>query len=275
MNQKQEKDESRRATQRATDQLYRYLQGRPVVRRKEIVALVGDQSKATELVRWLMESGKALSVRQGVYYLKRPQEWHMDAVLANPLVVAAHVHQKGVLGYHSALTCHGVAYSESSEFQVAVDKSVGRHLKPFEFQNAKFRFYWTDLSFGLTSSVVDDVRVGLFSRERILLEGLTYPDRFFGMGEFLNSVEGFTWLDFGELFELLEYYHKTSTSMRLGWLLERFKDRWSVSESVLRRLEKNRPECTILLIKRKSRGNRLAKRWKLMVPENLDRLSEV
>jgi len=40
--------------------------------------------------------------------------------------------------------------------------------------------------------------------------------------------------------------------MRLGWLLEKNQQKWSVNEPVLKKLEKKRPESRILLIKKKA-----------------------
>ena len=118
------------------------------------------------------------------------------------------------------LKCFGVAHSESNQFQVVLPKSVPRAMKPFKFQNAQYKFYRADLSFGLESSVIDDVRVKHFSKERILLEGLMFPDRFLGINEFLNSIGGFSWIDLDKLMGSIGHYPLTTISMRLGWLLE-------------------------------------------------------
>lgn len=96
------------------------------------------------------------------------------------------MHPKGIIGYHAALSVYGSAYSESRLFQVAVDRSVARAPKPFTFQKASYQFYRSDLSFGVTSSVIEDAKVSHFTRERIVLEGLMLPERFLGMGEFLQ-----------------------------------------------------------------------------------------
>jgi hypothetical protein len=109
----------------------------------------------------------------------------------------------------------------------------------------------------------------------MILEGLTFPDRFLGASEFLKSIEGFSWIDTKKLMDMLNYYPLTSISMRLGWLLEKNQKRWHVSEAILKELEKNRPESRILFVKSKPRGNYLEKRWSLMVPRTVNELSEL
>jgi len=63
--------------------------------------------------------------------------------------------------------------------------------------------------------------------------------------------------------------------MRLGWLIEKNQQKWSVNEPVLKKLEKKRPESRILLIKKKPRGNYLVRRWSLMVPKTLNERGEI
>lgn len=246
-----------------------------IVRWKEIVSLLGDEVKATTVMQWLLKSRKAIAVRKGLYFLKWPNEWLLEEIEVNPLIVAGNLHPNGIIGYHSAFKCYGVAHSESNVFQVALPKSVKRVMKPFNFQQARYEFFRTDLSFGITSSVIDDVRLKHFSRERILLEGLKVPDRFLGIHEFLMSLEGFLWIDFSDLMSILSNYPATTICMRLGWLLESYRERWNVSDSILKILEKNRTESRIYLLKKQTKGNYLVKRWNLMVPKTLEDLSEV
>ncbi len=257
-----------------TEKVLKKFQYKRVVRWKEIANFLQDQVKATTAVQWLMKSGKAISIRKGLYYLKQPNEWLQDELEINPLLIAGHIHPEGMIGYHSALKCYGVSYSESNVFQIALPKSIQRAWKAFSFQKAHYRFYRANLSFGITSSVIEDVRVKHFSRERILLEGLMYPDRFLGMSEFLKSIEGFSWINLEYLFEMVKHYPIKSISMRLGWLLENNKQQWHVTESDLKKLEKNRTESRILLIKNKPKQNYLVKKWSLMVPRTLRDLSE-
>jgi len=258
-----------------TEKILKKFQHKQVVHWKEIASFLGDGIKATTAIQWLLKSGKAIVIKKGVYYLKRPNEWFRDNLEINPLIIAGHIHPNSVIGYHAAMKCYGIAYSESSLFQVALPKFIPRVLKPFKYQNAQYKFYRANLSFGIASSVIDDVRVKHFSRERILLEGLMFPDRFLGISEFIKSIEGFSWIDLDTLMDIINYYPLTSISMRLGWLLENYQQRWNVNESVLKKLEKKRPESRILLIKKRPRGNYLVKRWSLMVPNTVNELSEI
>ncbi len=257
-----------------TEGIIKEFQNKRIVHRREIVSFLKSESKTTTAIDWLLKSGKALFIKKGLYYLKKTDEWFRDYIEVNPLILAGYIHPKGVVGYHASLKCLGKAYSESTVFQVALDKSVPRVCKPFEFQNGRYEFYRTNLSFGIVVSVIDDVKVRHFSKERIILEGLMFPDRFLGLSEFLQSIENITWINPDKVLSMLNNYPLKTVSMRLGWLLERQKSYWHIDEGILKKLEKNKPESNILLNKKKTKYNYLVKRWKLMVPKTINELNE-
>ncbi len=255
-------------------QVYDDFQDKRIVHWKEVAENLGDVTKAKAAMQHLVKSGKAMRIKKGLYYFKRPQEWNMGEVEVNSLLIAGKVHTDGVIGYGTALKSHGVAYSESRQMQVALDKSVYRTPKPFIFQKIEYVFYRTDLSFGVDYLVIDDVRVKHFSKERILLEGLMYPNRFLGIAEFLKSVENFPYVNTDKLLSFTQYYPKITISMRLGWLLELNKKLWRIDKKVFKELKKHRPESRIMLVKEQTQGNVLVRDWSLMVPKTLRRLDE-
>jgi len=58
-----------------THKILKKFQNKRVVRWKEIASFLGDEVKATTATQWMLKSGKALVIKKGVYYLKRPDEW--------------------------------------------------------------------------------------------------------------------------------------------------------------------------------------------------------
>ena len=122
------------------EDILKRFQHQGIVTRKEILAKLGDQVRTTTAVKGLLENRKALFIKKGLYYLKRPDEWYQDNVEINPLLLAGKIYPASAVGYHAALKCYGTAYSESNLFQVALDNSVRRASKPFEFQNARYQF---------------------------------------------------------------------------------------------------------------------------------------
>ncbi len=255
--------------------IYEKFQPQRIVCRAEILNhFAGDVEKTNNAIRWLITSGKAQPIKAGLYYLKRPNEWFEKEATVSPWLVASKAVPNGVIAYHSALRLRGEAYSETSQFQVAVGLEFPRAPKSFAYQGARYHFFRADLSFGIEEIPVLDFIVRAFSKERLLLEGLMVPDRFFGIAEFLKSIEDFKWVDLEGLLSMLPHYPLATASMRLGWLLEKFRDKWYVGDEILEKLRQNKPQDLAFLEARKRKGNVLERKWNLMVPAALAFLDE-
>ncbi len=260
---------------KTTGKLYRTLQHKRIVHRNEVIQFYkGNVPIANLNIQRLLKSKRAIRIKTGVYYFRKPDEFYDDLTLIDPLLVAGKVQVNAVVVYHSALQIKGVAHSLGDVYQIGVSKSLKHKPSSFDFQNAHYQFYRVDVSFGIEKKIIDDIKVNTFSKERIILEGLMHPDHFWGIPEFLKSIEGFKWLNFDKLMEILQYYPIKTVSMRLGWLLERFQKFWYIPDKILTTLEKNRTITRLFLIPSKRKGNKLVSRWNLMVPKQLDYLDE-
>ncbi|MBC8402599.1 MAG: hypothetical protein H8E14_14015 [Candidatus Marinimicrobia bacterium] len=242
-----------------------------VVRREEIIRFfTGNVEKANNSIRWLVASGKAQRIKPGLLYLRQPNEWGKKEVSISPWLVAARSVDDAVIAFHSALAVRGEAYSDSSMIQMAVGLKNTKKPNSFTYQGKAYTYYRENLDFGLMKKVVDDVKIQVFDPERIVLEGLKHSDRYLGMDEFLQGIEGIGWLDLSKLMQYLDsYYESNSMRMRLGWLLELKQAQWYVKPKQLKRLEKTRPLDPVYLVSSKRSGNYRVARWNLMIPKNL------
>lgn len=259
-----------------TGKLYRAFQHRRIVHRYDVIKFYGGDVKKSDLnIHRMLKSGRAIRIKANVYYFKTPQEFYDENVLVDPLLITGRVHPQGAIVYHTALRVTGNAYSVSLHYQAGIPKEEKRTPRPFEFQNAFYRFHQIDLSFGLEKAVIQGVTVRYFSNERILLEGLMNQDKFFGIVELLQSVEGFHYVNPDELLAMLPNYPVKTAAMRLGWFFERFQKKWYIPEEVLNKLEQYRSVTRLFLVPNKRKYNKLVQRWNLMVPKTLDYLDEV
>lgn len=255
--------------------IYEKFQHLRVVRRSEITAWFNhDAEQTNNALKWLLKSEKAQRIKTGLYYFKKPDEWYQKEVAVSPWLIAGRAVEDSVVSYHSALSIHGWAYSVSSWVQVVVDRSRKRLPKQFEYQNAEYHYYKDDTSYGVEEVSIQDVPINIFVKERLLLDAMARPDRFFGIAEFLQSVESFRWIDPDKLFEFLPHYPTVAVKMRLGWLLERFQKQWYISDEILDKLQEYRPDDSAFLVANKRQSNKRVKRWNLMVPKTLDYLDE-
>jgi predicted transcriptional regulator of viral defense system len=255
--------------------VYKKFAPQKVVRRKQVLDYFsGNTERTNAALRWLTGSGKAQRIKTGLYYFKQPDEWYKDEVFISQWIVASNAVQNGVIGYHSALHLLGYAYSEVKDVQTVIGRDYSRVPRAFTYQGVNYKYFRDDLSYGITLNVLADTKVKIFDIERVVLEGLMQPNKFYGMAEFLNSVNDIKWLDLDHLFEMVDNYPLPSVSMRLGWLLEKYKRKWYVEDSYLKKLRVNRPEDRVFLVNRQRNGNVLHKTWNLMVSKNLLTLEE-
>jgi len=256
--------------------LYEQFHHLRVVRRSEILTwLNGQVEKTNNAIKWLLKSGKAQRIKTGLYYFRRPDEWYQKDVLVSPWIIASCAAAGSVVAYHSALHIRGDAYSATKWIQIAINRGRKKPPPRFEYQNAEYRYYKDNTSFGVEEIIIQDLRVKTFTRERILLDGLAKPDRFFGLTEFLQSIDGYKWINPDKLFEYLPNYPALAVRMRLGWLLERFQKKWYIKDETLEQLQKDRPDDMVFLVGNKRRGNKRIRKWNLLVPKTLDYLDEV
>lgn len=104
--------------------------------------------------------------------------------------------------------------------------------------------------------------------ERTLLDGFRDPGHVGGPAELVESAAGFPVLDLDLLERLLEAFGEKRLYAATGWFLERYQRTFSVPDDFARRLEENRPGSPQYLL-RGQRGGNLAKRWNLIVPQEL------
>ncbi|MBC8553752.1 MAG: hypothetical protein H8D23_29415 [Candidatus Brocadiales bacterium] len=255
--------------------LYSVFQKKRVVYREEIINYYkGNRQLADLNIHRLLKSGNALRIKSGVYYFKEPNELYNEHLTIDPLLIAGKVHPKGVLAFNTALRVTGDAYSSSHEYQIGLPDSEITIPKKFKLLNVTYLFTKMDLSFGLDGCIYKEVNIRYFSKERILLEGLMRQEKFFGITEFLNSVDGFSHINPENLLIMLLKYPVKTASMRLGWLLERNQNKWYVPEVILQKLERYRGISRLFLVPGQRNGNILVSRWNLMVPRALLHLEE-
>ena len=251
-------------------EVYQKFISQKIVRRKKVLDYFsGDVDKTNAALRWLIESAKALRIKNGLYYFKQPDEWFKEQVSISPWLIAANAVEGSVIAYHSALRLLGTAYSETKEIQIAVGLERSRVPKGFEYQKVNYKYFRSDLSFGITEHIIAEKKIKAFDKERLILEGLMHPDKFYGMAEFLASIEEVKWLDLDHLMDMINKYPLPTVSMRLGWLLHKYRQKWYVDDAYLHRLKTNRPEDRVFLVNRQRKGNVLEKAWNLMVPKTL------
>lgn len=220
---------------------------------------------------YYLRLGRLKSVTRAVYasvpHGADPHSFQPDRYL-----VAAKARPDAVFAYHAAFELLGAAHSDWSVctvFTAVLRRPVTLgsvrllflpHPPPFQ-RSARPLFGTRQVARGATTLAVT-------GPERTLLDGLRRPDLAGGLPEAVESATGFGVLDLELVRELLNLYDEKLLWAATGWFLERYRQRFFVSDEYLSELERHRPKSPLYLL-RSERGGTMVKRWNLILPADV------
>ncbi|MGH2372340.1 MAG: type IV toxin-antitoxin system AbiEi family antitoxin domain-containing protein [bacterium] len=244
---------------------------------------LADHNQTRRRVRWLLNhyvrAATLGRIRSSLYYLgprgQRPPEAVPDRFL-----VASKLDSRAVLAYHTALELLGGGYSAWNEVYALASRRHWHKRERFTFQGVTYRTVFPSLRLGrhgLKVGIATLERLGqqirVTGRARTLVDCMDRLEYAGGLAELLNSVVSWPSVDARELIAYLHLLNRRVLYARAGFVLERFKEQWGVSEDVLEELHRNIPRKTTYLDSTPGRA-RYIRRWRLMVPPEWTR-SEV
>ncbi len=236
----------------------------------------GGKSGTVERLKHHLASGRLVLLARELYAVVPPG---MDPRKArpDPFLAAVAARSDAIFSHHSALELLGAAHSVWREC-TAYSR---RRRRPLVLTNANVHFLEAPVAMALsdgrslgTRKVERSGRIlETTGPERTLVEGFRKPRLVGGLEELLVSASGFATLDLDLLEQVLERYGVANLWSSTGWFLERMRATFHASDALLERFELHVPSSPQYL-ERGRRGGRLARRWNLIVPTEVDRLGE-
>lgn len=226
------------------------------------------ESSAEQLLRYYAAKKRIIKVRKGLYAVVQPGT-EPERTDVDPFVVCMKAVDDAVVAYHAALEFHGQAYSLHQEFQFV----TGHHLKPFSFQNLRFRPVLAPKALRDGNEMKTETQKrerGLFSvlvtnRERTLVDCLDRIDLAGGWEEVWRSLTAASVYDIDRIVAYAGKLDNATTASKVGFFLELNRQALSVSDKMLAQLEAMRPRQTHYLDAKRTAGKYVA-RWRLIVP---------
>jgi predicted transcriptional regulator of viral defense system len=256
-----------------------YFATRPVFSLDEAAqALAPPRGRAgtVERLKHHLQSGRLKLVERGLYAVV-PLGIAAERFQPDPFLVAKAARADGIFSHHSALELLGVAHSNWTQCTLY----TARRRKPLAMPGVTIRFL--DHPDPLRKEPQRQLGVRKIERrgkllettgpERTLVEGFRRPALAGGIEELVHSAVAFPTLDLDLLEAILRRYNTANLWAATGWFLERFRKSFDTPESLLSRIEHNRPRSPQYL-DRAQRGGTLVARWKLILPEAIIRAGE-
>jgi len=242
----------------------------------KVLEVPGGRSGTVERLKHYLEKKRLKLVTRGVYAVM-PPALNTDQFQPDPFLVAQAVRPDAVFSHHSALELLGAAHSLWNQGVVYTKK----RRKPLRLDGGLI--YFLDHPHSMRNKAGTYFATQRIERrgkllevttpERTLVEGFRRPALAGGLEELVRSAAGFPVLDLDLLEEILQRYDLAYLWASIGWFLDKFRKSFHVSENVIRRLERRRPQSPHYL-ERGSRGGSLSTRWNLILPKSLLQLGE-
>jgi len=256
-----------------------YFVTRPVFSLEEAARALAPprgRAGAVERLKHHLQAGRLKLVERGLYAVV-PVGIAVERFQPDPFLVAKAARPDGIFSHHSALELLGVAHSNWTQCTLY----TARRRKPLAMEGVTIRFLDHPDPFRKESHRQLGVRkierrgklLEATGPERTLVEGFRRPALAGGLEELVRSAAAFPTLDLDLLEAILRRYDTANLWAATGWFLERFRKSFGAPESILSRIEHNRPRSPQYL-DRSQRGGTLAARWKLILPEVLMRPGE-
>lgn len=241
---------------------------------KEFLFSIGTTNLNTqrELLAYHLKKHHIIRIRRGLF-ASMPRAYHdsFENFPVDPYLIAGRINHDAVIGYQSAFDFYGVSYSLHHQYIFMSKKPI----RPFTFNESKFvclPFPKALLekeaeTFEVISAERQGLNIQVTSLERTLVDVLDRPNYGGGWEEIWRSAEHISILNLDSLIKYVDLLNNATTSAKLGFFLEQFKEQFNVDDSILGYLESKKPSGTHYLERSKRESGKWLQRWNLIVPE--------
>lgn len=250
----------------------RFLSAHPVFTRAEFAAAFGHTASAanvTSLLRHHLRAGNIKRVSREVFAAV-PAHVAVERMMIDRFTAASKLRPDGVLGFHSALELHGIAYSEFNEVQLISAGRTERVDLPFgacRFVAPPKALMTAGKADYLTTTMDrQGVAVRVTAVERTLVDVLHRPELAGGVEEVLKSLDLVRYLDPAKVADYVELLGNRSIASVSGWWLETRRTALGINDEVLARLRARLPRSKHYALGAEPGLAVFIKPWRVLLP---------
>ncbi|TPI45073.1 transcriptional regulator [Mesorhizobium sp. B2-9-1] len=226
-------------------------------------------ANVTSLLRYHLRAGNIKRVSREVFAAV-PAHLTADRMVIDRFAAASRLRPDGVLGFHSGLELHGIAYSEFNEVQLI---SAGR-TERVELSFGACRFVTPPKTLAATgkadylTTTMDrqGVTVRVTAVERTIVDVLHRPELAGGAEEVLKSLDLVRYLDPAKVADYVELLDNSSLASVCGWWLEKRQRALGVTDDVLLRLRARLPRSKHYALGAEPGHAVLVQPWRVLLP---------
>ncbi len=247
-----------------------FFNAHPVFRYEEFTTYMqsqGIQRPGTwkQQLNYHHKAGNLIHIRKSLYAVtsgERPQ-W------IDPYVIAGKATDDGIIGYHTALELHGVAYTTFTEMQFLTVRAISsftyeeHQFRPIKFHQKLIKLDQSEIQ---TETIQRQrVKIKLTSIERTIVDVLDRPALGGGWEEIFRSLDNITQLDYDKIINYALLLRNATLAAKVGYFLEQRPTHFLKNQSKIDLLLTHIPKQPHYMDRSRGEGKYIEK-WRLIVP---------
>lgn len=241
---------------------------------RQYLSSLGTTNRNTqkELLAYHLRKHRIKRIRRG-FFASIPASlrdvYEKEYFPVDPYLVAGRITEDSVIAYHSSFDFHGVSYSLHHQYLYLSEQLI----RSFTFNEGSFvclpfprGLEKQATKFEVITADREGLNVKVTSLERTLVDVLDRPNYGGGWEEIWKTALHIPILNLDKVIEYAKLLNNATTTAKLGFFLEQFKQQFGAEESSLKMLEALKPQGVHYLERSKREPGKLFKRWNLIVP---------
>lgn len=234
----------------------------------------GTQKKDAQnaALKYYFKTGRIIHLRRELYATTSPPS-NQNVPSVDLYLVASKMTNDAVLGYHTALELHGVAYSMFEDFTYIASHPP----RPFAYELHTFRGIPTPKilrdkhkeKFGVIIMKREGLSVRVTSLARTIVDALARPELTGGWEEVWRSLESIATFDVDEAVRYTLLLENATLAAKVGFFLEKRPNALAVENKYLTRLQKNIPKKPHYLERSRRQPGKFIPKWNLIIPPEI------
>lgn len=227
--------------------------------KKDIIGYFKNDKQYDNWIMRQVHSKKIVKVRNGLYV-------RIDAIdyaLTTKFEIATKIADDAFISYHSALEYYGVTNQVFNTLTVGSKKRFNN----FTFNNIDY--IRKPINVDVQIMYITTAAVRITSLERTIIDCLDNIDEGGGIDEILNALDQIRVLDENRLLETLKAYDSVFLYQKVGYVLEKFNDKYMLSEMFFDECKSHLTNQIKYFLRDEFNDIEFVSKWKLMAPKNL------
>jgi len=209
------------------DEAYTWILQNNAATLEEITIALNHQKEKTKkyvydkIITPLLKQKKVTRVRRGLYTAIDPIT---GQPAADPVIVASKLRDQYYLGYYSALTLYGSAYSTMTQAHICIHPRD--RFKEFTFNGVTYiPLYTRDTQTNVQTMNYRGHSIRVCGKERLLVELVENPQHVGGWEQSLKSLETLGGIEYEKIPRILEKKDNQKLIRKTGYVLELLRAR--------------------------------------------------